>query len=125
MLRVAWGLLLSATAGTAVCGTVLAHAGDLAPTAEPPGPPTGAPELVELAPVPPPQFRNGGDLVRVGGAVAVWARGFPDSPLFNGQRSFFPNFEGWLKVDYEWNANRVSFKPYARVDILGSRTTLD
>ena len=82
--------------------------------------------MVELDPVPPPAPKSG-DLVRVGGAVGAWVRGFPKRPQFQGQRSVFPNIEAWLKIDYEWDygANRVSFKPFARYDILGSRSIID
>src|SRR5262245_44903019 len=99
MPRRAWRLLLSATVGAVVCGSVCARAGDLTPIAPPPGPPPEPPELAELAPVPP---KTDTDLLRLGGAVSIWARGFPVSPLYEGQRSYFPYFEGWFKADYEW-----------------------
>jgi hypothetical protein len=67
--------------------------------------------------------------LRFGGAVSAWVRAFPDSPAFFGQLDgvAWPYLEGWVKADYTWGngANRISFKPYGRWDIRGSRSLVD
>src|SRR5437016_4966854 len=98
---------MASAGGLLNCGVAQAVPLELPSAAEPvmaaPAPvPVVAPDPIEVDPVPPIQPKSGGDLVRVGGAVGAWTRGFLQKPQFPGQRSVFPNLEAWIKVEYEW-----------------------